>query len=297
MINDIHMVAKEISRQLDEIDLTKESFQTPWVKATNDSAPLNAITNKHYKGGYNIMILWVIASLNQWPEGYWAGFGQWKTVGAKVNKGQKASYIIRPNMISDDEDKTFLSGFSSAKVFNSAQVEGWEAPPLPDPPNLAVRIGSIDQFIKTLGARIEENEGGRASYSPSKHRVQIPKPEYFKETDHGSATEHYYAVLFHELTHWTLHPDLCNREQDLSRKGYAFEELVAELGSAFMCFHFGIKGASRRDHAHYIKSWAQLLTDTPKAFLDASKLANKAVNFMLQHANFAPPSKLLKQAA
>jgi antirestriction protein ArdC len=288
MKNDFEKVASSIAKDLDDIDPgAGDKWELPWVKATMDAMPINAVTDQTYKGGTNQLILWILAQINGWDTNYWAGFGQWGMVGAKVRKGEKSTYIMRPKMMKDDAGETIIGGFSSARVFNASQIDGWTPPELPDPPDLAVRIDRIEHFIEMTGASIEHNEGGRAFYHPAQHRISIPKAKFFKETDHGSATEHYYAVLFHELTHWTLHPDLCNRKLGTSRREYAFEELVAELGSAFLCFEFGIKGASRRDHAQYIKSWSTLLKDKPTAFINAGQLAARAVGFLTKRTEKA----------
>ncbi len=108
-----------------------------------------------------------------------------------------------------------------------------------------------------------------------------PKDLFF---DNGqSATENYYAVLLHELTHWTGGKTRLDREQvghTTDEKKYAFEELIAELGSAFLCSHFRIKQHGREDHAMYIKSWLQALKNDKKFIFKAASQAQKAVDFL-----------------
>jgi antirestriction protein ArdC len=96
------------------------------------------------------------------------------------------------------------------------------------------------------------------------------------------SAEHYYATFFHELTHWTSDKTRCDRDLSKGKFGnadYAFEELVAELGAAFMCQQHGIKGDLR--HAGYIESWLKCLKSDSRAIFKASALAQQASDFLL----------------
>ncbi|WP_052692097.1 zincin-like metallopeptidase domain-containing protein [Teredinibacter purpureus] len=143
------------------------------------------------------------------------------------------------------------------------------------------RIAEIEKFITQSGAVIKEDQN-RASFVPSHDEINMPPKTLF--FDNGqSATENYYAVLLHELTHWTGGKSRLDREQvghSTDEKKYAFEELIAELGSAFLCSHFRIKQHGRDDHATYIKSWLQALKNDKKFIFKAASQAQKAVDFL-----------------
>ena len=108
----------------------------------------------------------------------------------------------------------------------------------------------------------------------------MPVIELFTGTDTMPAQEAYYATLLHELTHWTGHKSRCDREIGQGRASYAFEELVAELGSAFLCAELGLSPAVREDHAAYMAEWLKCLKEDSRAIFRASSLATKAVDFL-----------------
>ena len=175
-----------------------------------------------------------------------------------------------------DQEIPFLKEYT---VFNVEQVEG-----LPDrfyqthqPPNTTIeRIAHADQFFRNTQAEIQEG-GNQAFYSISKDFIRMPKLETFRDAESHAAT------LAHELTHWTRHGSRLDR--DLGRKrfgdaGYAMEELVAELGSAFLCADLSLTPEDRDDHAAYIESWLKVLKEDKRAVFSAASHASKAVEFL-----------------
>ena len=114
--------------------------------------------------------------------------------------------------------------------------------------------------------------------------------------------ESYYATLAHEMTHWTRHESRLNR--DLGRKrfadaGYAMEELVAEIGAAFLCADLGITPETRDDHAAYIASWLKVLKDDKRAIFTAASHAQKAADYLhgLQPQTATTPADDMQDAA
>ena len=180
----------------------------------------------------------------------------------------------------DGEDETFrvLKWFP---VCNAGQVDGWQPPPAPDGPELP-RLAAVDAAVLATGAEISEG-GDRAFYAPATDSIHMPDGHRFFDTESGTRTENFYAVLLHELTHWTGHPSRCDRDlgQRFGSEAYAMEELVAEIGAAFLCARLKITPAVREDHAQYLANWLQVLKSDNKAIFTAAAKAQAAVDFIL----------------
>jgi antirestriction protein ArdC len=130
-----------------------------------------------------------------------------------------------------------------------------------------------DEFLQPTGADIREGHG-EAFYVPSKDFISLPAFAAFKGADH------FYGVAFHELTHWTGAKGRCDRDlkQRFGSNAYAAEELIAELGAAFLSAEFGFDGDVR--HAGYIESWINLLRSDKRAFFTAASKAQAAADFL-----------------
>jgi antirestriction protein ArdC len=138
------------------------------------------------------------------------------------------------------------------------------------------RLESAESFFARTRASIQHG-GSSAFYSLDRDIVQMPELQTFRDR------ESYYATLAHETTHWTRHESRLNR--DLGRKrfadaGYAMEELVAEIGAAFLCADLGITPETRDDHAAYIASWLKVLKDDKRAIFTAASHAQKAADYL-----------------
>ena len=161
-------------------------------------------------------------------------------------------------------------------MFNEAQVEGLPAhltwPQAPQPEGDA--YATAEALLARSGAVIQHG-GNRAFYSPSLDLIQMPPVEFFVNF------ERYYSTALHELTHWTGHPGRCSRTLANRQhiEAYAFEELVAEMGSAFLSSHCGLQG--QLHHASYIASWLQALRNDKRLVFGAASLAQKAVDFLV----------------
>jgi antirestriction protein ArdC len=130
-----------------------------------------------------------------------------------------------------------------------------------------------DAFLQSTGADIREGHG-EAYYVPSRDFISVPAFAGFKGADR------FYHVAFHELTHWTGHKSRLDRDlkNRFGCRDYAAEELVAELGAAFLCAEFGFDGDLR--HAGYIASWIELLNADKRAFFTACSQASKAADYL-----------------
>jgi antirestriction protein ArdC len=159
-------------------------------------------------------------------------------------------------------------------------VDGYQPEDLPET-SLVERVSQADELVQSTGADIRHG-GGRAYYRLSTDHIQMPDEERFKNTETSTATEGYYSTLFHELTHWTGREDRC--ERDLNNRfgddAYAMEELVAELGAAFLCAELEISPQPREDHAGYIQHWMKVMKADKKAIFTAAARANEALDFL-----------------
>jgi antirestriction protein ArdC len=259
-----------------------EKGATPWVKPWNapQSADKNVVSGKAYRG-INRLLLAMISGIKGYSNPAWATYDQWANLGGNVRKGEKAAKIIFFSQAKDKkaekagEDKVYQ--FARAyHVFNVEQVEGIDIVPSEDiPVSDNQKIEACESRIIATAAKYSIG-GDTACYIPSIDAIRMPALNTFQ------SAEHYYATFFHELTHWTSEKTRCDRDLSKGRFGnadYAFEELVAELGAAFMCQQHGIKGDLR--HAGYIDHWLKCLKADSRAIFKASALAQQASDFLL----------------
>jgi antirestriction protein ArdC len=256
----------------------------PWNRTGTNEVPNNIASGAEYNG-VNIINLWVTAQVHGFTTSTWGTFRQWRENGASVQKGQKSTPVIFYKQVTkdraDDENVSYrvLKYFN---IFNADQVDGYDPPALADTDEPVKRISVIDAVIATTGVDIRE-AGAQAYYSPTDDQITMPESRRFFDTASGTRSENYYAVLLHELTHWTGHPSRCDRDLR-SRFGdaaYAMEELVAEIGSAFFCARLGISSSPREDHAQYLGNWLSVLKDDKKVIFTAAAKAQAAIDFVL----------------
>lgn len=250
-----------------------EAGTAPWVKPWNSNgidAPYNPIAKRYYNGINFIQLSMMPGSTHNWVT-----YKQAQSVGAQVRKGSKGVPVIyfSPLEVKDkvtDEVKK-IPMLKTYTVFNADQVDGLELP-APAERTMNESIASCEAFIKAQRAIIKHG-GNRAFYVPSADYIQLPELDQFK------SSADYYATSLHELAHWTGHESRLNRDFSgrFGNEAYAFEELVAELGSAMLCAHLKIDG--QLQHASYIASWLKVLKDDPKNILKASALAQKILTF------------------
>lgn len=269
------------------IEAGPDRFELPWHgSGPAFQRPRNAATGNRYNG-VNILALWASADRQGFTSPVWATYRQWLSIGAQVRRGERASPVVfykRTELeVADDGDKAESRLFArSSRVFNADQVEGFEAEDTtPVVPDQTERLDQAEAFVAASGADIRHG-GDRACYSPSGDYIQMPPRERFTGSETSTATESYYATLLHELTHWSGHRSRCDR--DLSGRfgnaAYAMEELIADLGAAFLCSDLGITAEPRADHASYLASWLKVLKNDTKAIFTAASRASEAAEFL-----------------
>lgn len=263
----------------------------PWMKPWNAEHAAGRITrplrhNGQAYNGINILMLWSAAVTSGYSAPIWMTFKQAKELGAHIRKGEKGELVVYANTITRTEENAdgeevdqtipFMKGYT---VFNVEQIEGLPsqyyqlADPVLDP---VQRIEHSEKYFAATGAEIHHG-GNQAYYSVTHDRIQLPPFESFRDA------ESYYATLAHETTHWTRHKSRLDR--DFGRKqwgdeGYAREELVAELGSAFLSADLGLTPEVRDDHSAYIESWLKVLKKDKRAVFQAAAHAQRAVDFL-----------------
>ena len=270
-------------------------FRLPWHRsAGNIMRPVNIASKKPYQG-VNILTLWATSDAKGFESGTWGTYKQWTEAGAEVRKGEKAAYIVfykEFTVAGDDasaEAETRLFA-RATPVFAAEQVEGYASPALPEAPVTIIEpIEAAEIFVTRTGALIEHG-GSRAYYRPSSDSIQLPPREAFMGTATSTPAEAYYATKLRELTHWTAKDTRCNRQlgKRFGDDAYAMEELVAELGAAFLCAELGITLEPRLDHAQYLTSWLSAFKADKKAIFAAASAASKAVEFLERQSGKIP---------
>lgn len=263
-------------------------WQMPWHRGSGGRHPVNIATGNKYRG-VNVLGLWVEAQINGYGSHLWGTFRQWDAAGATVRKGQKASYVVFCKQIEvdsgdDDENDSKRRLFARATpVFNADQVDGFGSPAVETP---VENIETADAFVARTGATIVHGRS-RACFIPSLDEIQMPERTAFTGSATSTATEAYYSTLLHELTHWTAPSHRCGRDLSgrFGTEAYAMEELVAELGAAFLCAELGITVEPRPDHAQYLAHWLNVLKADKRAIFTAASKAAEAAGYLRGDAN------------
>lgn len=260
-----------------------ESGVPPWRQPWSGNSWIPTRENGDRYRGINVPILLGAQSAAGYESGRWLTYKQAQARGGHVRKGERATTIVYASTWTaieqneNGEEKTravpFLRAYS---VFNVAQCEGLPADPAADKPE-NVRFADGEMLIARSGATIEHGDFG-ACYVPRLDTIRLPRFESFRSGDD------YYSTAFHELVHWTGHASRLNRLHNDARFGnehYAREELVAELGAAFICGATGMNSSPREDHAGYLDSWCKVLRSDSRAIVHAASQAQKAADYLV----------------
>ena len=264
-------------------------WQRPWSVRSGGRRPANVASGKSYRG-INTLALWAEAQLSGYRSHLWGSYRQWAALGGQVRKGEKASAVVFFKEVplaapeADETNQPHARLFArTTPAFNADQVDGLPAAP-PTTPS-AEALPPAERFIERLGADIVHG-GDRACYLTRLDVIRMPDRAAFTGTATSTATEAYYATLAHEVTHWTGARHRCGR--DLSTRfgtdAYAMEELVAELGAAFLCADLGLAAEPRPDHAQYLGHWLKVLKADKRAIFTAAGKAAQAAAFLTDKA-------------
>lgn len=267
----------------DRIIALLEAGTVPWRKPwkSQTGIPRNFVSRKAYRG-INTLLLHCM----NYESPYWLTYKQAEAKGGNVRKGEKACPVVFWKKLEIEDSKTQaikeIAMIRYYHVFNVAQCEGLE---LPETPAATITdttpIEAAHKIVDNWKAK-PTIEGGhiKAYYLPSRDFIGMPEPESFV------SMAHYYQTLFHELTHSTGHASRLNRESitgqvNFGSQTYSKEELLAEMGAAFLSGHAGISESQIENSAAYIASWLEALKNDRKLVVCAAAAAQKAVDYIL----------------
>ena len=277
--NDVY--SRVTQQIIDAMEAGAGSCRMPWHASADDLfSPVNAQSKRTYRG-VNCLSLWATAQSRGYTSAYWGTYRQWRELGAQVRKGETAALVVfwkvteKEEECEEQEDTRRLFFARGYPVFNAAQVDGFTPPSVPLLSE-EKRIVRAEQFRRAIPADIRHG-GNTAFFNPERDHIQLPAFERFRDA------VSYYAVLAHELTHWTGTPQRLNRDLTtrFGSQAYAAEELIAELGAAFQLAHLELSNTPRPEHAHYLSTWLQLLKSDNRAIFTAASRAQQAVDYLI----------------
>jgi len=264
----------------DRIISLLESGTVPWHRPWKggSQAPRNFISRKAYRG-----INFFLLNAAGFTSPFWLTFKQVQSLEARVKKGEKSFPVVFWKILEEDEngESKKFSFLRYHSVFNVAQCEGVAVPASPEINGQFEPIEQCERVVSQMPRRPTiEHGGGRAYYSPLQDRVNIPEAKAFE------SSEAYYATMFHELTHATGHVSRLNRKEvsdpiQFGSNPYSREELVAEMGAAFLSGHCQIENTTIDQSASYIQNWLERLREDRKLVVHAAAQAQKACDFIL----------------
>lgn len=283
-------MAQDIYQEItDKIVAAVEAGAAPWScdwqRGGNGGLPLR-VTGDEYKG-INLLLLGMTAMTRGYSARHWMTFNQAKALGGGVRKGERGTPVVFFKPLERERDapeggtETYtVPCLRSYTVFNVDQVDDlpakW-APELPAPLPAKDRDEQAEFALRSSGAIIREDGGARAFYNRTSDSVHLPTFERF------NSVGGFLATMAHELVHWTGAEHRLNRTfgAKFGDKAYSFEELVAEIGAAFVCARLNVAGEHIDNHAAYVGSWLQVLKSDKRAIFSAASLAQAGADMVL----------------
>lgn len=279
-MNNQEIILKVTTRIIKQLENGVKPWECAWNRSSSQFAiPSNLRTGEEYHG-INIPILWEATDSNGYTTNLWVGFDQAKQLGGYVRKNEKGTHgvIYKPLVIEDDgedESKRTVPMLKTFVVFNLDQIADLDhlRPKVTSEEATFAPILAAEELLRKSGAKIIDG-GNKAFYRSTTDRIGLPNRSRFK------LAEDYYSTGLHELTHWTGHKKRLNRTwgKRFGDDAYAFEELVAEMGSAFLCAKLGLQG--NLQHANYIDGWLKVLKSDYRALIKAASQAQAAFDYL-----------------
>ena len=283
----LNSIVSNIIKQMRE---GEKDWRMPWHKGLPEA--FNRVTGKFYSGS-NQLILWDACLKKDYSQNVWATLRQWNKRNSGVKKGSKGTLIkfVIPVLNEEEQQELELDETEKeevlryriflTKVFNADQVTNLD----PDQQDLfgalQTNVDKIQEFVDKTDAKIVHG-GTRAMYMVNKDTIYMPHKASFKSIDGVPSLENYYSTILHELIHWTGHPDRCDRSliNHFGSNRYAFEELIAELGTAILSSRFNNRIVPRRNHSRYLNHWLTALDHDSNLFIEALELARAAIYWL-----------------
>jgi antirestriction protein ArdC len=280
-------------------------WKRPWHVRAGAGSPLpyNLVSGRCYRG-INTTILWAEGMAQGYASNAWGTYKQWADRGGQVRKGERGTMICFWKFDRVAKGDTAEGDAADSKgtkqyvmvrgytVFNAAQQDGWVEPAVKALPEVE-RNARADAWFGSLDMQLRHG-GDRACYMPGPDVVIMPEAATFKDVGN------YYSTLAHEATHWTGPKSRCDRDLTgrFGTEAYAAEELVAELGAAFICGALSLDAEPRPDHAQYVAGWLTSLKNDKRAIFTAASAAQKAVDWMqAKQPHAVEQSEELEEAA
>ncbi len=274
---DIHQVITD--RILEAMEQARSTAKRLWD--SQPSLPLNLTTGKPYQG-INTLILWAAGLRSGYTSPYWLTYKQASDRGGQVRKGEASELCVfyKPwesqdtNVTTGEMETTKGAILKSFRVFNLDQIDGIEAQAKEERPAF-IAIEDAERILQASPAVIHIG-GTQACYIPSRDEIHLPAREDF------ISVEAFYSTAMHEICHSSGHKSRLGRDFSgrFGTESYAFEELIAELGSAFLNADLGMLNTTLPDHADYLSNWIAILRSDKKAILTAAAQASKAHGFI-----------------
>lgn len=276
---------RDIYSEVTNVIIAKlEAGTIPWKRGWNagQGIPMNAISNRPYSG-INVLLFWM-SEAKGYKSPRYLTFKQAKECGGTVRKGEHGTTVVYYKTLTvkdrkDPDTEKQIPMLKHYTVFNVDQCDN-----LPDRVRIGPEVGqanpdnreaAADEFIGATFADFREG-AGRPCYVPSQDFITVPSWQ-----DFHSCPDYYHAT-FHELVHWTGHKTRLDRDLRgrFGDEAYAAEELIAELGAAFLCAEFGFDNSTVDNHAAYVENWLKVLKSDKRAIFTAASKASKAVDYM-----------------
>jgi antirestriction protein ArdC len=295
------LYAEVTDRIIAELEAGRLPWVQPWGGAGADvGMPCNAGTGRRYSG-INVLILWARVMERGFSSQRWLTYRQAQALGGNVRKGEAGTTICYADRFipkdqdggdRDNEDQRQIAFLKRFTVFNVDQCEGLGPDLVAAPVALAEEqiVPVADDVVAASG--VDFRIGGlEAFYMPAKDLIMVPpRHAYFDQINA-------YRTWLHELVHATGHASRLGRDltNPFGSEGYAREELIAEMGSAFLCASLGIVPTVR--HADYIGAWLEILRGDSRAIFRAASAASKAADWLLERHSSACREYAQEEAA
>jgi len=284
---------KVIDKIVDMVIEGLENGTVPWRKTWKGVSPMNAFSEREYRG-FNIFYLSYVCAELGYAYPLFGTFKQIADAGGRVKKGEKSFPIVYWKITEGkvekdgDEEKKLIKRFTPFyyNVFNLFQTESIDIKNYTAKYSTKINnpLEICEKVINYMPnpPRIVHDDSSRAFYRPFSDMVNVPEIQYFDDS------EEYYSTTFHELGHATGHSGRLNRFEDnravFGKNSYDYEELVAEMTATLLCSHCGIEQTVENSVA-YLTGWAKFLKEERKSTLfGAATKAQAAVNYILGKA-------------
>ena len=268
------------SRIIEKLETGIIPWHRPWHSV--EGMPKNLITKKEYRG-INVFLL----AMQRYESPYWLSFKQARDLGGNVKKDEKGTPVVFWNWLNQVDDEgnekniPFMRYYTVYNVAQCGNIDESKIPAIPSVHNDFDHIAECEAIIAAMPDCPEIQQGKqRASYNPLSDIISMPRFDSF------DTAEEYYSTLFHEAIHATGSEKRLNRLNinisSFGNEEYSKEELVAEMGAAFLCGFAGIENITINNSVAYIQGWLKALKDDKKLVIMAAAQAQKAADYILR---------------